>query len=215
MSRGTKKIRGHKRHWRDIDDWIARCLPSDDPADLKERDYIKIWVAPWGNLQMNNRKQPEPRGESKAKILKGLIHIYDTWKKALDSTNEPYYLKIWLYDQRFSKSQVVFARGPYLDFYENTFYEPDEASEFNPMSFGKKGTELSEFTADYRWDEEHYFRSDIGEPEDYITLKDYYESVRWFEKELMKNPRITPASEDLKEETYSLRMGDVYLLSRT
>lgn len=215
MKRGTKKIRGHKRHWLAIEDWIARCLPSDDPEDLKERDYIKIWISPWSNLQLNNRKRPEPQGESKAKILEGLISIYDTWKKALDATNEPYYLKIWLYDQRFSKSQVVYARGAFLDFYENTFYKPDRDKKFYPMSFGRKGHELSEFTADYRWDEEHYYRSDIGEPEDYVTLEDYYGTVQWFEKELMKNPRITPPSEDFKEETYSLRMGDVYLLSRT
>lgn len=163
---------------------------------------------------MDDRQLPEPKGITKDKILGGLIEIYDVWKKALDATKEPYYLKIWLYDKRFSKSQVVYARGEYLDFYHDTFFKPKEDKPFTPMSFGKMGNALNAFEADYRWDEEHYYQSDIGEPDHYSSLKDYYDTVHWFEKQLMKNPRITPASEDFREEAYSFRKGDVYLLNR-
>lgn len=213
--RRNRKLRGHKRHWKHIENWIKRCTPSEDPSQLDDRNYIKIWVGPWGNLNLNGRHIAEPKGVSKALIIKGLVKIYDRWKKALDATNEPYYLKIWLYDQRFSKSQVVYARGEYLNFYEKTFYNPEKPKEFKTLSFGYMGKELSEFSADYRWDEDQLLKSDLGKAAHYASLKAYDEAIKWFDQQLTKNPRITPPTEELEEEIFSIKMGDVYLLSRS
>lgn len=90
----TKKIRGHRRHWKNIDNWIE-AHKSLDLHFLKDRqyDYAKIRVHPWSGINMVMSQIPEPKGTTKSKILYGLIEIYDTWKTELNKLGEPYYLK--------------------------------------------------------------------------------------------------------------------------
>ena len=118
----TKKVRGHRRRWSDIDRWVE-THKNLNLEYLKEyqRDYAKIRVHPWSGISLTNSQTPEPTRQTKTKILSGLIEIYDSWKNELDKLGENYYLKIWLFEQRFASSQVVCALGDYLEFYENTF----------------------------------------------------------------------------------------------
>ena len=118
----TKKIRRYKRILKEIERWRSEVIELDlENVQSTNRDYVKIWVSPYSDLELGNSISPQPSGEARTKILEALLDIYDNWKLALDKLGEPYYLKIWLYDQRFSNSQVVCAIGPFLDFYETTF----------------------------------------------------------------------------------------------
>lgn len=106
----TKKIRGHRRQWTHIDAWIdANKQLNLENVKRNGRDHAKIWVHPWSGITVTNSQIPEPKRETKRRIIKGLIAIYEGWKASLDQLNEPYYLKIWLYEPRLSKSQVVCA----------------------------------------------------------------------------------------------------------
>lgn len=210
----TKKIRGHKRRWGDIGHWVE-IHKNLNFSYLKEyqRYYAKIRVHPWEGISLTNSQTPEPKGQTKIKILNGLIEIYNSWKTELDDSGENYYLKIWLFEPRFSSSQVVCAIGDYLNFYENTFFKPDESKKFNPEKYGQLKNEIENFNWEYRLDEDHFNNSEPGEPELYATLADYEEEKRWFEKMLKKPHRTTKFKEPIGDatESYSFRKGDVWL----
>lgn len=210
----TKKIRGHKRRWNDIDQWVE-THKNLDLNYLKEykRDYAKIRVHPWSGISLTNSQTPSPKGQTKSRILSGLIEIYDSWKRELDKLDENYYLRIWLFEPRFANSQVVCAIGDYLDFYENTFFKPDESKKLNPEKYGQLKDEIENFNWEYRLDEDHFDNSEPGDPELYATLADYEEDKKWFEKMLKKPHRTTKFKEPIGEatESYSFKKGDVWL----
>lgn len=210
----TKKIRGHKRRWNDIDHWVETYKNLNlDYLKEYQRDYAKIRVHPWSGISLTNSQTPEPKRRTKTKILNGLFEIYDSWKSELDKLGENYYLKIWLFEPRFANSQVVCAIGDYLDFYENTFYIPDESKKLTPENYGQLKNEIGNFNWEYRLDEDHFDNSEPGDPEQYATLADYEEDKRWFEKMLKKPHRTTKFKEPIGEatESYSFKKGDVWL----
>ena len=205
----TKKIRGHKRRWKDIDQWVETHKNLDlDYLKEYQRDYAKIRVHPWSEISLTNSQTPEPKRTTKIKILSGLFEIYDSWKKELSKLGESYYLKIWLFEPRFSNSQVVCAIGDYLEFYDNTFFKADYTKEFNTENYGRLKKEVAKFKWEYRLDEDHFDNSERGDPELYATLNDYEE-----EKMLNKPHRTTKFKKPIGEATeyYSFKKGDVWL----
>lgn len=117
-----KKIRGKQKILRRIDDWAAlNCELNLAYLEQYKRDYVKFWVKPFSNLNVGNSIYPEPYGEFKEKLLYGLFEIYHAWKMQLDELGKPYYLKIWLFEKKISRSQVVCAVDECLDFYDNIF----------------------------------------------------------------------------------------------
>lgn len=74
----TKKIRGHKRRWNEIDRWVEFNKNLDfDYLKKYQRDYAKITVHPWSGISVTNNQIPEPAGTTKIKTLNGLIEIHD------------------------------------------------------------------------------------------------------------------------------------------
>ena len=127
----SKKIRGHKRIWKDIENWRLDNLDidlADYLLNCRNRCYSKIRVHPWSGLSLTKSITPQPNRKTKLKMIEGLLDIYENWKEQLDKLGQPYYLKIWFFEPRFSKSQVVCAIGDNIDFYENTFFKPDRKS---------------------------------------------------------------------------------------
>ncbi len=210
----TKKIRGHKRRWKDIDRWVETHKNIDlDYLNEYQRDYAKIRVHPWSGISLTNSLTPEPSRTTKIKIINGLIEIYDAWKRQLDKLGECYYLKIWLFEPRLSNSQVVCAIGDCMDFYENTFFKPDDSKELKPENYGLLKSEVSRFNWEYRFDEDHFDNSEPGSLELYATLEDFEEDKRWFEQMLKKPHRTTKFKKPIGEatESYSFKQGDVWL----
>ena len=210
----VKKIRGYKRRLNDIDRWVVTHKNLDlNYLKANQRYYAKIRVHPWSGISLTNSQIPEPKGQTKIKILSGLIEIYDFWKSELDKLGENYYLKIWLFEPRFASSQVVCAIGDYLDFYEKTFYKPDEPKKLDTNKYGRLKDEIENFNWEYRLDEDHFDNSEPGNPELYATLRDYEEDKRWFEKMLKKPHRTTKFKEPIgaATESYSFKKGDVWL----
>ena len=211
-----KKIRGHKRRWKNIENWRLDNLDLN-LADylLNEQDYYyaKIRVHPWSGISVTNSIIPVPKGITKYKIINGLLDVYDDWKKQLDQLGQPYYLKIWLFEPRFSLSQVVCAIGNSITCYENTFFNPEANEKLNFVHYGQLKNRLSNYSWDCRLDEDHYFNNEIGSPEDYATQQDYEECKVWFEKLLKKEYRIYKLQEqnEKRTELYSFKRGYVWL----
>ncbi len=205
-----QKIRGHKRRQKDIEQWRLENL--DLRLDLVEKynyDHIDIIVHPWCDISIIESAFPEPKGETKLLMLKGLIDIYDSWKKQLDNISQPYYLKIWLFEPRFSTSQVVCAIGDRIGYYENLFFNPEKGKEFKSANYGSIKTKLDRLNWEYRCDEDHIENDHVGEPEQYLTFDDFLETKKWFNKTMKKPHRTSELDNDM--EYYSFKKGDLWL----
>lgn len=209
------KIRGHNRIWKNIDQWVlSNKKISIEDLISSERCYVKFRISPWVGSTRRRTKSivPEPKAKTKQKILNGLFEIYDTWKIELDKLGEPYYLKIWLFEDHFSNSQVVCAIRDKIDFYDGTFSKPTFSKKMNRNNFGSN-QKLGDYNWELRLDEDFYSKSDIGEPSDFGSETDYLESKKWFEQ-LMKNPHTTYPIDnptDDYDEYYGFVKGNVWL----
>lgn len=117
MTFKKKKIRGWKRRKRAIENWKQRNLILDKDLLIDDsRDYVKIWIAPFYTLDEYDLPY-----WYKQLLLDALIEIYHSWQTEIDSLNRKYYLKIWLFEKNFMRSQVVVAIDDFLHFYDNSF----------------------------------------------------------------------------------------------
>lgn len=211
-----KKIRGHNRLHKQIDNWRLDNLSldlTDYLLNQRDRYYVKIRVHPWSGLSLTNSVTPEPTGKTKQKILNGLLDIYENWKKQLDKLGQPYYLKVWLFEPRFSQSQVVCTIGNNVDFYENTFYKLDTNKIIQLDNYGSLKTKLSNLNWDYCLDEDHYDNTEVGNPEIYASRQDYEETKKRFDKLLKKPHRTNKFKEPIGDitESYSFKRGYMWL----
>jgi len=205
-----QKIRGHNRRHKAIEQWRLENLELR--LDLLEKfgyQYIKIRIRPWSGLSLIGSIVPLPRGKTKLLMLNGLVDIYNSWKTQLEKFGQPYYLKIWLFEPRFSKSQVVCAVGERIDYYENLFLENDDVRELRRGNYGYLKSKLDNLNWELRIDEDHIDDDAVGEPELYSNYRDYIETKKWFHK-LMKKPHRTRKYSN-GAEFYSFDKGDVWL----
>lgn len=179
----------------------------------RDRCYAKIRVNPWSRVSLTNSVIPEPRGTTKQKILGGLLGIYQHWKTQLDTLQQSYYLKLWLFEPRFSQSQVVCAIGDSLNFYEHTFFKPDREKIIRPDKYGTLKARLEKLNWGYYLDEDHFDNSEVGEPEQYASKRDFEYTQKWFTNLLKKPHRKVVFNEPIGDitETYSLKRGDVWV----
>jgi hypothetical protein len=208
------KIRGHRRRHKQIEKWRLESLFLDlSVLEKVERGYVKIQVYPWCNISVKESKIPVPRSKTKQLIFSALIDIYESWKKQLDALEKPYYLNIWLFEPRFSGSQVVCAMGTKIAHYENLFFRPAEKKLLDARSYGKLQQRVEAFHWDHCWDEDQYDNTEIGEQDAYASEEDYLCTKIWFNKLLSKPHRTTKMRVPLDSVTeyFSFKRGDVWL----
>lgn len=209
-----RKIRGFNRILRQIEYWRIQNLGLNlNFIEEYQRYYVKISVRPWSNISIINSNLPEPKGKAKKLILEALLDIYESWKIQLDKINKPYYLRLWIFDPRFSKSQVVFALGDYLTFYDNAFFVPDTEKEIQIINYPSLKKRLNNFAWEYRLDEDHFDNTFVGDPNYYDSFQDYKETKKWFNKLLKTTHRLTLLAEPIEDiiETYSFKRGDLWI----
>lgn len=204
-----QKIRGHKKRHQQIEQWRLENLDLRLEI-IKEYhyDHADIVVHPYCDISLY-RKFPEPKGKTKQLILNGLIDIYHSWKKQLNKIDEPYYLKIWLCEPRFSKSQVVCAIGDRVNYYEDLFFKPNCDKKLETNDFGALKSKLDNIKWEYFLDEDHFENDWVGERGLYLTIKDFEETKKWFAKLLKKPHRTTKLGDNT--ELYSFKKGDRWL----
>lgn len=135
----------------------------------------------------------------------------DAWKHQLDKLGEPYYLRIWLYEPRFVRSQVVCAIRESIDFYGITFHQPEEAK--SPPPFSRLAEPLAAFRWSHALDEDHIDNGDLlhlrehGPHEAYIAEKRSLDGLR------KKPHRRTTFDSPIGSatESYAFKRGSVWL----
>ena len=163
--KGGSRILKEVQNWRDFNIEL-----SEDQMLNTGRNYCKIYVSPYSDLQLDNSPAPKPSGIIRQHILSGLIDIYKSWQKTLEQFDTPYYLKLWLYEERFEKSQVVCGIGPYVNFYDTTFQIAIENAKLTTGNFQNEHERLSQFSWQKAHDLEHHYATDIEEQEEYFAI---------------------------------------------
>lgn len=149
MAAGYKKVRGGNRRLKAIADWVDRNkVLNMDVLDTHGRDYVKFRVKPWSNLLFGNAYEP-PKGKLKLAVLEGLSTIFEHWNTQLKALGKPYYLKIWLFENHFVRSQVVCAVGDKANFYDHTFYKRSNVTKFEQAS---KYVSINQF-GPFQWEQ--------------------------------------------------------------
>lgn len=123
-----QKVRGHNRCQKQIKKWVQETKHLN-LTELFEwrREYAEILIHPWSSgSSLIDNVFPEPNKKTKELMLEGLLEIYESWKIELDKLHKPYYLKIWLYEPRISKSQIVCAIDDKIAHYEKLFIKLDK-----------------------------------------------------------------------------------------
>ncbi|MGY5851446.1 hypothetical protein [Salegentibacter sp. F14] len=206
-----KKIKGHKKIWKGIKEWEQQNRKLDlEELKLYQRKYLKVWVSPYCDYDMLNSETPEPYGKTRKMILESLLNIYQSWKESLEKLEEPYYLKIWLYEEHISRSQVVCALGDFIGFYENTFYQPNLEKRINlKNNYAWLRDKMDLLNWQYAPYEQGLTLEDIGEPYEYSTYKAYQQNKRSIRRKI-KNAYRTKEGED--DQTYYFsKMGTVWI----
>lgn len=209
-----RKIRGHKKKWKQITKWKESNLTLDLTLIKKEkRNHIKIWIHPWSGLSIKNSQYQEPNKKTKALIINSLLEIYKNWDNQLKRLNEPYYLKIWLYEPNISKSQVVCSIRDNIDFYKNTFNKEKSYTLLSTTNYPKiTRTLLSEFNWISHIEEDHFDDTFVGEPSEYTSLGEYIECKNWFNQLLKRPHSITKIKgSNTINEIYSFKKGTVWI----
>ncbi|MBU3085850.1 hypothetical protein [Acinetobacter seifertii] len=185
-----KKIRGEKRRIRKIKQWIDDHLDLDI-AYLKryQCEYVKFWVDPWDRLSLTNSQYPQPQGIYKELFFNGLLQIYMSWKEQLDFLDQPYYLKIWLFENDLKRSQVVCVIGEKIENYQNLFEKPLDETSLSIV----KWQEVSDMMKKVNWEKKIeitlYEKDWLGRPDDYKTQKNYEDTKKWFNNNVIEKYR--------------------------
>jgi hypothetical protein len=159
------KIRGWKRQIKKLEQWKQKHLNLT--LNRYGYEYVKIWLDPWYRLQKRN-----PPVWFRRLIVAALIEIYNSRHEQLVSLNEPFYLKIWLFEPHFIQSQVVGATGERIEYYEKLLVPDTESRKFPFEKYARSSYDLAAFDWQARVDEDIYFeQADEFTPEDFERLK--------------------------------------------
>jgi len=197
-----KKIRGWKRRIKQIEQWKQRHIDLDiELLSRNNRDYVKLWINPFYRL---TRRNP-PMWYSRL-ILEAMIKVYQSWSQQMKSLNEPFYLKIWLYNPNFIESQIVVAFRECIDYYDNTFDKSNDIKAFPSHLYGKK-VDLQEFKWELAIDSDNYWLSDLREdiPLGFKTDKD----IEVIKNKAYKNETVNFSYGE--DTVYKVKVGDVWL----
>lgn len=197
-----KKIRGWKRKMKQIEQWKQRHLELDmEQLSRNNRDYVKLWMDPFYRLKKRNPPMWFAR-----LWLAAMIEIYRSWAHQMNLVNEPYYLKIWLFDPNFIHSQIVVAFRDCLHFYDQTFDQSKEKKAFPAPKY--KGVEgLQALTWELGIETNDYWESE---------LQDDIEQGLMREKDIQAIRNKSYSSETVTtsygiDTVYKVRVGDVWI----
>jgi len=175
-----RKIRGNSRLQKQVLGWIAGASFIDMNFLFENKYwYADLIVYPWCDISIIKSEIQEPKSATRNLIISALEEIYNNWKLQLDKLNEPYYLKIWLYEPRVSKSQVVCAIGERIEYYNNNFVSVNVIR--------KKSDFCNKLSSEFEWDSfedsQIWSEEDLCSPiELYRNIEDYNESLRFLVK---------------------------------
>lgn len=201
----NKKIRGLKRKQKYIDNWVELNKELDlDYLMNQKYDYRKLWIYPFNQLRICNvntvRKMIVPQ-RVKNRIFNEMLHMLSDWNQKLSHLNEPYYLKIWLFEPNFMDSQIVVAIGDRAEYYERIFNKSILLRKHRLHQYGLEPDimdqlDIEQFNAEYL-----VFDDELEDNSDY---------KRYITRKIGKSVTVTEIND---QKTYVVNTGIVWCIS--
>lgn len=134
-----KKVRGWKRRLRELERFREGYRSIDfDLLRRNELAYVKLWLSPWSRLVPR-----DPPVWFRRRVLAAFLDVLHSWHRALEAAGEPYYLRLWLFDPRFHRTQVVAAIGSRIRYYETLFAPAGGARALPPPQYRDAAYDLT------------------------------------------------------------------------
>jgi hypothetical protein len=196
----VKKIRGHKKIQKRIQSWIEQNKSLNFRDFLANKYcYVNVSFSPYFNISINNSNIAEPKTKTRKQIILGLQEIYNNWKTELDKLNQPYFLKIYLFEPRISKSQVICAVGKEkIEYYEDFF----RIADFNKNGFNFQKILSSDFKWKIHSDDDIYSEQELLTPESYYYNEEDYNYCKKLLNKLQKKKYTKVKTENEYGEDY-------------
>lgn len=206
-----KKLRGHKRIFKNITAWKNSSLQLDlERLEASQRNYEKVWVRPFSDISITGNTIPKPKRKARKLILEGLIEIFNHWETQLKTLNKPYYLAIWLFDPHIENSQVVCAIDDFVNFYDITFYRPKNQRKMPTQNYGKLKTSLDAFNWVYALDENSFTSNDVAMTvDDYDTVEEFNNNKKYYKRKLKQ--LLKTYTNTFGEVTYYTNRGTIWI----
>jgi hypothetical protein len=210
----AKKLRGHKRIFKNIENWKNDSLKLDlENLEEYQRNYEKVYVRPFSDMSISGKAIPKPKRKSRKLIIESLLTIFNSWETELKTLNKPYYLAIWLYEPNIAYSQVVCAIDGLLNFYDITFYRPENQRKMPTQNYGNLKRELDTFNWIYAKDDNYFTSKDLEMTEDeYYTIEEYRNFQKWYKRKLKQKLRTYTDQEG--KTTYYIPKDTVWIGTR-
>ncbi|MFX3632391.1 MAG: hypothetical protein ACE3L7_09485 [Candidatus Pristimantibacillus sp.] len=199
-----RKIRGWKRRIGKIDRWRQNAIVLDkESLEKHQRDYVKLWIHPFYSIPRRN-----PPIWYNRKLLEAMLDVHASWHQTMIQDNEPFYLKIWLYDPHFINSQIVVANKENLHFYDHTFDDSLASKGFPFEKFISLKDKLLQFDWKLHIDSDVYTESDLI---DNVRLGwSTVSELEQIQKKAYRTETIN-LGDGTKDKTYSIKVGDVWV----
>ncbi len=173
-----KKVRGWKRRLRELERFrLAHRTLDVDALRRDELAYVKLWLDPWSRLVPR-----DPPVWFRRRVLAAFLDVLHSWGRALEATGEPYYLRLWLYDPRFHRTQVVAAMGERIRWYETMFVPAAGARALPPPQFRDPAYDLAEVEWEPCLDTDVLLEDDASDERDLARIRrraSRVEHARW------------------------------------
>lgn len=211
-----KKVRNHSRIQKQITLWKDHHIkygPKYSHSKNTEYTYANTRIYPYVNFTLNNSIPAPIKGKTRQLFIEAFLEIFEAWELQAKAIGNDYYLKIWLYEPYFENSEIVYTTGNRAGHYENMFREHEKELQFPLQNFGSLAEEMAALSWSAHLDEQHIFDTDKGKPEDFATVEDYNENLKWF-NQMMKKSHKTDVYEQENGTTinvYSFRKGIVWI----
>lgn len=197
-----KKIRGWRRRIKSIENWKQRYIYLDiAQLERHHRDYVKLWINPFYRLTKRN----PPLWYARL-IFGAMTEVYESWYEQLILLNEPFDLKMWVYDPNFIHSQIVVAFRDQLHFYDHTFDHSPIQKKFPTHLYGN-GVDIEKFGWKLTIEADYYMLSELNE--DIVLGFRTEKEVKNIQNKAYQQENIQ--SNNGENILYSFQMGDVWI----
>lgn len=126
------------RQLKKIDKWKRGCYHIDF-NELDNDDYynVEVWIKPWvGTVKKGKYKlvKEEVAEDYKGDVVNALFDIFHYWIELLSDYKEPYFLGLFFYEDRVSRSQIILSINEKSEFYKRQFVESNRVKDFSYFS---------------------------------------------------------------------------------
>lgn len=169
IRKGTKKnVKSHSKWNQFFQNVINTSLPypEKESKEILENDYYE-YVKIVHLVGLFHKEQSYWFREQATRFL---IKLYNKWKRIVERLDQEYFLKIWVFENNFLESQLVFAVNNRIDRYANMFEDSKESRSI-PFLSSNLQKKISPFDVSLHKEFQGYSQEDLDEMPSKVLLR--------------------------------------------